>query len=113
MFPCNWMFACLAIGLLALFGQASGAELLVGTASTDITPDEPVPLCGQFHLRVSQGTETPITANVLALESRESGRSVDLAIVVSCDVVYIPADVPVGQSELTLAAFAAEPGDLK
>ena len=93
MFPCNWKSTCLAISLLALFGQASGAELLVGTASTDITPGEPVPLCGQFHLRISQGTETPVTANVLALESRGSGGSVDLAIMVSCDVVYIPADV--------------------
>jgi len=93
MLPIHWKPACLAIGLLALFGQASGAELLVGTASTDITPDEPVPLCGQFGLRISQGTETPITANVLALESREGDQTGDLAIMVSCDVVYIPADV--------------------
>ncbi len=93
MFTRSWKSAWLAIGLVAFFTHTSRAELLVGTASTDITPDEPVPLCGQFHLRVSQSTETPITANVLALESRDGARSVDLAIMVSCDVVYIPADV--------------------
>jgi hypothetical protein len=89
----NWKSAWLAIALLTCFAQAGRAELHIGTASTDITPDEPVPLCGQFRLRISQGVETPITANVLALESRDGGRSVDLAIMVSCDVVYIPADV--------------------
>ena len=89
----NGKSTCLAIALLAFALHAPGAELLVGTASTDITPGEPVALCGQFGLRISRGVETPITANVLALESRDGGQSIDLAIMVSCDVVYIPADV--------------------
>jgi len=92
-FALNWKSTWLAIGLLAFSAQAFGSELLVGAASTDITPDEPVPLCGQFHLRISQGVETPVAAEVVALESREGDRSLDLAIMVSCDVVYIPADV--------------------
>ena len=93
MFPIHWKSTCLAVGLLALVAPACGAELLVGTASTDITPGEPVPLCGQFHLRISQGVETPVTANVLALESRDGGGAVDAAVMVSCDVVYMPTEV--------------------
>ena len=93
MFARNWKSTWLAISLLAFSAQAFGAELLVGTASTDITPGEPVALCGQFRLRISRNTETPLTANVLALESREGAQCLDLAIMVSCDVVYIPADV--------------------
>ena len=46
-------FAALAICLTALsnsYGPGlQAAELLVGAASTSITPDEPVALSGQFH----------------------------------------------------------------
>jgi hypothetical protein len=93
MFTQLWKPTFLVLGLLALSAQALGAELLIGTASVDITADEPVALCGQFGLRISQGVETPVTANALALESREGGQSVDLAIVVSCDVIGVPDDV--------------------
>jgi hypothetical protein len=87
------MTICFAVVLLALSAQASCGELLVGTASSDITPDQPVAVCGQFHLRIARKAETPITANVLVVESREGGRSLDLAIMVSCDVIYVPVDV--------------------
>lgn len=93
MFARNWKSICMAISLFALCAQASGSELLVGAASSDITPNEPVALCGQFHLRISRKTETPLTANVFALESRDGGQSRDLAIMVSCDLVSIPVDV--------------------
>ncbi len=86
-------FTCLTISLLALCAQAVYAELFVGTAGADITPSRPVALAGQFHLRISQHTETPITAQVLALEVRAGQRSSAMAIMVSCDVVCIPADV--------------------
>lgn len=69
------------------------AELLVGTAVADITPTEPVAVSGQFHLRIANTVETPITANVIALESREKGLSRDVAIMVSCDLLYIPSEV--------------------
>ena len=45
---------------------------------------------GQFNLRIAETIETPLTANVIALESREGNRSLDIAIMVSCDVVEIP-----------------------
>ena len=69
------------------------AELFVGTAAVDITPAEPVAVSGQFRLRIAEKVETPITANVIALESREAGSSRDAAIMVSCDLLYIPPEV--------------------
>lgn len=74
-------------------GVGLAAELLVGTAVADITPTGPVAVSGQFHLRIAKTVETPITANVIALESREEGLSRDVAIMVSCDLLYIPSEV--------------------
>jgi len=75
--------------VLSLRTGASAAELLVGAAVADITPDEPVALEGQFRLRIAQAVETPLTANVIALESREDGISRDTAVIVSCDLLSI------------------------
>jgi hypothetical protein len=55
--------------------------------SADITPALPVALMGQFELRIARTAETPLTANVLALESRDANHSLDTAIMVSCDLV--------------------------
>lgn len=72
-------------------GALSAAELSVGTAKVDITPEKSVPLWGQFGLRLSQGVKTPIFANVCAIEAVENGASVDAAIFVSVDAVHVPA----------------------
>jgi len=69
------------------------AELLVGTAVTDITPCESVAVSGQFHLRIANTVQTPITANVIALESRAAGLPRDQAIMISCDLLCIPTEV--------------------
>jgi hypothetical protein len=82
------IIVCLALILLA--GAPVRAELLVGAASCDITPAEPVAVSGQFHLRVARTVESPVTANVLVLASRSEGKAPDLAIMVSCDLLYIP-----------------------
>ena len=84
---------CVFLGLLAFATGAMAAELLVGTASVDITPPLPVALCGQFHLRVARTVETPLTANVVALESRDGSRPLDAAVMVSCDLVGIPEEI--------------------
>ena len=68
-------------------------ELLIGAATADITPSLPVALSGQFHLRIANTIETPLTANVIALESRDGNRLLDVAVMVSCDVVGIPTEV--------------------
>ena len=90
-------FAVLAVCLIALwYGHVPGlraAELLVGAAGASITPEEPVALSGQFHTRVAKTVESPVTANVLVLESRDGDKSLDLAIMVSCDLVVIREDI--------------------
>lgn len=81
------------VSMLLLPTGVSAAELLVGTAVTDITPTEPVAVSGQFNLRIAKKVDTPITANVIALESRENGASRDIAIMVSCDLLFIPPEI--------------------
>ena len=61
-------------------------ELKIGTAEADITPRLPVALGGQMYLRIAETAETPLTVNVIALESWDGGRPVDAAIMVSCDI---------------------------
>ncbi len=63
-------------------------NLYIGWDSTDITPDKPVLLSGQFHARVSTGVLDPVTATVLAIESGK-GLSSEKAILISCDLVTI------------------------
>lgn len=61
----------------------------VGWAMTSITPEQPVALAGQFHKRISERVESPCMATVLALETRRDGKSLEQAIMVSCDLVLI------------------------
>ena len=61
------------------------AELQVGTASVDITPNKAVALWGQFGLRLSTKPETPLTANVVALQSDDVP-----TIFVSVDLLQLP-----------------------
>ena len=62
-----------------------GAELQVGTASVDITPNKAVALWGQFGLRLSTKPDTPLTANVVALESGDARTTF-----VSLDLLQLP-----------------------
>jgi hypothetical protein len=75
--------------MLLSAGHIAAGELSIGTASSDITPDKPAALDGHWGLRISQKPDTPITANVIALESQSDGQSPDAAIMVSCDIVVI------------------------
>ena len=84
----RYVFICLAF--LAVAVNLHSQELYIGTATADITPEVPVALMGQFNLRIADTVETPLTANVIALESRNGNRSLDVAIMVSCDVIDIP-----------------------
>ncbi|MDW7658840.1 MAG: hypothetical protein SCM11_16860 [Bacillota bacterium] len=70
------------------------AKLLTGWAMADITPEQQVALMGQFHDRFSTGVRDPLTATVLALESvDESGVCIDQAVMISCDLVMINAEL--------------------
>ena len=44
------------------------AELLLGQATTDITPKLPVALSGQMNTRIARTVESPVTASVVVLE---------------------------------------------
>ena len=83
--------AMVMLGLVV--GRGLGAELLVGSASTSITPDKPVALSGQHHLRISKGVESPVTATAIALQTRQGDHVVDQAILISCDLVGVPGIV--------------------
>ena len=76
----------------ATTGEAPSMKpaMFIGAASVDITPAGPVALQGQFNLRITREVETPLTANAVALEARESGKSLDTAVMVSCDLISIP-----------------------
>ncbi len=92
-----WNPVCLLFVLSTGMTSLAHADLLIGTATTSITPDQPVAVSGQFHLRVAKDVESPVTANVIALESRDANesdaKSKDIVILVSLDLVYITAPV--------------------
>ena len=67
-----------------------GAELLVGAATINITPEVPVALSGQMVTRIAREVRSPLTATALALESRQDDKVLDQAIMVSCDLLSIP-----------------------
>ena len=78
-------------GVLTVGTAAAGlaAELWIGAAQADITPDRPVALTGGMTAPISTGINSRVTANVLALESRVDGTPADQAILVSCDLCVI------------------------
>ena len=84
-----------ALFLITLAGTPAlrAAELRVGAATADISPALPVALWGQFELRIARTAATPLSASVVALESSQDGRTVDAAVMVSCDLVGLPNDV--------------------
>ena len=85
--------AILAVVFLASSAFVQAGQLYVGTARADLTPTEPVALNGQFNLRISTKVETPLEADALVFETREAGRTKDLAVMVACDTVSVPDDV--------------------
>lgn len=91
------ILSMLAAGLL-LATQAGPppSRLHAGWSARDITPDRPVALQGQFHKRISTRVEAPLWATALALETRDGDRSLDHAVLASCDLVGISPDIVAG-----------------
>ncbi|MDO5554833.1 MAG: hypothetical protein Q4G68_13830 [Planctomycetia bacterium] len=85
----NVVLALCFVAAIALCENVYSAQLAVGTVSVDITPEKSVPLWGQWALRVTQGVNRPLTANVLALEAME-GQEKNAAIFVSTDTLQVP-----------------------
>jgi hypothetical protein len=68
------------------------SDIYIGASTVDITPRLPVALMGQFHLRIAKETNTPLSANVIVIESKEQ-MGIDTVVFVSCDLVYIPSQI--------------------
>ncbi|HRU05674.1 MAG TPA: hypothetical protein P5137_07850 [Candidatus Brocadiia bacterium] len=77
--------------------------LKIGWGHVNITPDQPVQIAGQFHVRVSEGVRDPVTSTALALE----GPGGEQAVLVSCDLVSISDDL---RDAVRAKAAAAAPG---
>lgn len=58
--------------------------LLIGWASADITPDQPVVLGAQHKMRISEGVDGPVTATALAMSAGEDPEK--CVIFISCDL---------------------------
>jgi|GEM_PF-4577118 len=78
---------------LAFFKTADASQVFVGAYSVDITPKLPAALDGQMNLRVATVVETPLTANVIVLESRQKDKTLNTSVFVSCDLVTIPDEL--------------------
>jgi len=85
-----------AVAAALVSSEVAGAQLSIGTATADITPDRPVPLTGYRSVRISTSIHSRCTANVLALEAREGDRVVDQAIMISCDLCVIRPGIQAG-----------------
>ncbi len=73
--------------------RAKAGNLYIGTSTVDITPELPVALDGQMHLRIAEEVETPLEANIVVIESRSESEKNRAVIFVSCDLVVIPLEV--------------------
>jgi len=90
-FRCLAVFALLSV--VVSWQIAFSSQLHIGSAETSITPKLPVALIGSFSLRVAKSVKSPVTANVVAIESRDGNKPLDLAIMVSCDLAVVPEDL--------------------
>ncbi|MGI9244538.1 MAG: 3-keto-disaccharide hydrolase [Verrucomicrobiales bacterium] len=86
----TWFAVILCLLLPSL---APAGEIFVGTAETSITPDRPVALEGAFRLRISDGVESPVTAGVVVLESRDGETLLERSIMISADLVHLPIEM--------------------
>lgn len=91
----NWriLISGLCITLFCAFHIFATAQtpqkLYIGWSTKSITPDKPVALAGQFHTRISREIMDPVTCTALAIETRADSKSVETAIMVSCDLAVI------------------------
>lgn len=98
------IFIAAVVGVAMFVGAgARAADLYIGAATADITPDGPVPLTGMKTVRISRSIHSRCTANVLALESRDGDRIIDQAIFVSCDLCVIRPGIQQGFRRLVAA----------
>ena len=64
------------------------SKILIGWSSRDVTPDKPVNLCGQFHMRITEKVRDPVIVTALAISAEREDVS-NSFIWVACDTVSI------------------------
>ena len=62
------------------------SQLYIGWGVANITPPKAVNLVGQKHKRISTSVKDPITATVLALETKRENGQKEQGIMISCDI---------------------------
>ena len=82
-------FLLMCVACFAPLAHAKEGRLHVGWATRSITPEIPVALAGQRHLRIAHKVLDPVTCTALAIETRDGDSTIDQAILVSCDLVSI------------------------
>lgn len=60
------------------------STLAIGWATRDVTPDQRVVLGAQFHRRISEGVDGPVTVTAMAVSAAEP--ACDSVVFVSCDL---------------------------
>ena len=80
----------------SIAGEPAAGQLHVGWATVDITPSARVVLDGSGYKRVTSEVEDPVTATVLALETRDGDRVIEQAIMISFDLVRMTKEVQDG-----------------
>ena len=83
-------FSSILLAVFFINAIAQTSELYVGIAQADLSPKLPVALMGQGYLRIAKVAATPLVAHVIALESRSCNSISDAAIMVSCDLSFLP-----------------------
>lgn len=79
----------------------------IGTAWEEITPDRPLPLLGQMHVRLGQYKRDPLTVNAVVFDD-DAAR----IAVVSIDVCVIPGEVAHAMQQACAAATAIQAVDV-
>jgi hypothetical protein len=93
---CCIVFVVGSLWFASIDAPAIAAELWIGAATADITPDRPVPLTGGTSVRIGREIRSRLNASVLALESRDGSQSLDQAILVACDLCVIRPGIQQG-----------------
>ncbi len=90
---------------------ANGGAVRIGWGTADITPEAPVQLSGQHYERISVGVHDPLSVTALALEGERADGSAVQAVLVSCDIVAVTADlVSLVRSAIGREAPGLDPG---
>ena len=90
----------------AIAGEPVAGQLHVGWATVDITPSAPVVLDGSGYKRVTNEVEDPVTATVLALETRDGDQVLEQAIMVTFDLVRMTKEVHQGLQRVAAEKLA-------